>query len=279
MTLKERTRKAFLEDSNIVVLAGSIALSFALLTPVPALVAFVAEAAYLLYVPDSRGYGLHLLRRYDRETVKRRAHLRKTQSLASSSSATATLDQLDALRAAVSRQKATDDAPWLTLLRSVDALLNELVTTQGMVDRIIAHIAQGDNTGAGIARRIKEHEKNLGYYETTTKVLGQIVQDLDDAGSQSEFRANLAQVTQQQNDTQRDLFRIVAAQHLIEAANQAAVDTVRLLEAIAREDGIAPVADWQTRVEQLTRESQVTARRFHDWVAQSQSKLLAAPAR
>lgn len=67
---------AFKEHANVVGLSSAVALSAALLNPLPLLVGLVAEAAYLIFVPDSKWYESRLSRKHDAEVVARRAQLK-----------------------------------------------------------------------------------------------------------------------------------------------------------------------------------------------------------
>lgn len=77
MTLRNRYLEAIKENFNVVGLSGAVALSAALLNPIPILVALVAEAAYLVFVPDSKWYEARLSARYDEEVRARREKLKR----------------------------------------------------------------------------------------------------------------------------------------------------------------------------------------------------------
>lgn len=68
--------QAFKEHFNTVGLAAAVALSAATLNPLPILGAIIAEAAYLLFVPDSKWYDARLSARYDKEVIRRRQELK-----------------------------------------------------------------------------------------------------------------------------------------------------------------------------------------------------------
>lgn len=76
MAAVNKTVEAFKEGYNILGLAGVVALSAATLNPLPLLVGLVAEAAYLLFLPDSKWYDRRLSDRYDAEVVARRERLK-----------------------------------------------------------------------------------------------------------------------------------------------------------------------------------------------------------
>lgn len=77
MTLRNRYLEALKENFNVVGLSSAVALSAALLNPIPILVALVAEAAYLVFVPDSKWYEARLSTRHDEEVRARREQLKR----------------------------------------------------------------------------------------------------------------------------------------------------------------------------------------------------------
>jgi len=67
--------EAFKENYNTIGLASAVALSAITLNPLPLLGAVIVEAAYLLFIPDSKWYDARLSRRYDQEVLDRRRKL------------------------------------------------------------------------------------------------------------------------------------------------------------------------------------------------------------
>ena len=78
MRRPSNVKSALNETPNLLGLASAFALSAALLNPLPLLAALAAEAAYLLFVPDSRWYRDHVERRYDAEVEARREQLKQS---------------------------------------------------------------------------------------------------------------------------------------------------------------------------------------------------------
>ena len=76
MPAVNKTLEALKEGYNVLGLAGVVALSAATLNPVPLLAGLVIEAAYLLFLPDSKWYDRRLADRYDAEVVARRERLK-----------------------------------------------------------------------------------------------------------------------------------------------------------------------------------------------------------
>lgn len=72
-----RYREAFKEDFNLAGLTAAVALSAITLNPLPLLVGLVAEAAYLLFVPDSNWFQDRLAKRYDEEVRRHREAIKK----------------------------------------------------------------------------------------------------------------------------------------------------------------------------------------------------------
>lgn len=67
--------EAFKESFNVIALAAVTSVSAMLLSPVPLLLALVAEAAYLIFFTDSRWYESRLSQRHDQEVLRRREEL------------------------------------------------------------------------------------------------------------------------------------------------------------------------------------------------------------
>ena len=75
-----RFREAFKENGNLIGLTAAAALSLAMLNPLPLIAGVVMEAAYLLFVPDSKWYEKRLSTRFDAEVEARRNEI-KAQTL------------------------------------------------------------------------------------------------------------------------------------------------------------------------------------------------------
>ncbi len=75
-SVRSRLAQAFQEPANLVGLAGTLALASILLTPLPLLCAVVAEAAYLLFVPDTAWFTKRMESRFDAEVRNHREQLK-----------------------------------------------------------------------------------------------------------------------------------------------------------------------------------------------------------
>ena len=76
MPRQNRYHEAFKEGFNVLGLAGLCAASAAMLNPLPLIGGIVAEAVYLLFVPDTKWYESRLAKRYDAEVNLRRQELK-----------------------------------------------------------------------------------------------------------------------------------------------------------------------------------------------------------
>ena len=122
-----RVRDAFMEGYNTLGLASLVAVSAALLNPLPLIVGAVAEAAYLLFVPDSRWYSERVEEKYDAAVAERRAKL-KAEVLPTVSGTTADrFLRLEAVRTQIDGQTGGDRKPYRLVLRKLDYLLEKFL--------------------------------------------------------------------------------------------------------------------------------------------------------
>jgi len=122
-----RYLEAFKEGSNLVSLTTLVAASAALLTPLPLVAGLVAEAAYLLFVPDSKWYASRLSRRSDAEVELRRQQL-KAQTLPLLDPAMqARFTRLEEIRRQINTQAQQDQKWFQEVLRKLDYLLEKFL--------------------------------------------------------------------------------------------------------------------------------------------------------
>lgn len=125
--MKNRYLAAFKEEYNFVGLASALALTFALGNPIPLLVGLVAEAAYLIFVPDTRWFMQRLSRRHDEEVEAHRAKIKAETLPQLRSSLRARFEKLESTRREIDRQSASD-AQWMReVLRKLDFLLEKFL--------------------------------------------------------------------------------------------------------------------------------------------------------
>lgn len=118
---------AFKEQHNLVGLSAMVAASMALMNPLPLLVGLVAEAAYLMLVPDSKWYEQRLARRFDSEVAQRREVLRGQIFPQISLAMQERFGRLEAVRRDIDQQ-SQDDAQWFReILRKLDFLLEKFL--------------------------------------------------------------------------------------------------------------------------------------------------------
>jgi hypothetical protein len=122
-----RYLEAFKEGGNLVSLTTAVAASCALLNPLPLVAGLVVEAAYLLFVPDSKWYQSRLSRRSDAEVEQQRQQL-KAQTLPRLEPAMQErFARLEEVRRQIDAQ-AQDDQKWFReVLRKLDYLLDKFL--------------------------------------------------------------------------------------------------------------------------------------------------------
>lgn len=116
-----------MEGFNAVGLAGAAALSAALLNPLPLIGALVVEAAYLLFVPDSKWYERRLAAKYDQEVIDRRRKLRDQVFPSLSSTMQARFSRLEIMRDQIGTQSLDGRMIFREVLRKLDYLLEKFL--------------------------------------------------------------------------------------------------------------------------------------------------------
>ena len=127
MARKNRLAEAFKENYNVVGLAGAAALSAALLNPLPLLFGVVAEAAYLLFVPDSRWYQQRLSHRFDAEVTARRKKLRDDVFLVISENVQERFSRLEDIRTQLDGHALSNENWMREVCRKLDYLLEKFL--------------------------------------------------------------------------------------------------------------------------------------------------------
>jgi hypothetical protein len=122
-----RYLEAFKESFNVVGLTTAVALSAATLNPLPLLAGLVAEAAYLLFVSDSRWYERRLSRRYDAEIEQRRQQLKDQVLPTLRPSMQARFARLEETRAQINAQPVEGQTWFREVLRKLDYLLEKFL--------------------------------------------------------------------------------------------------------------------------------------------------------
>jgi hypothetical protein len=127
MSKDNKISSAFKESYNTIGLAAVAAVSAALLTPIPLFVGLVAEAAYLLFVPDTKWYESRLAKKYDSEIEERRRKLKDQVLPTIRPEMQQRFARLEAMRVQIGTQQP-DDATWYReVLRKLDYLLEKFL--------------------------------------------------------------------------------------------------------------------------------------------------------
>lgn len=127
-TKRNRLQQAFQEQGNLLGLAGATALSLALLNPLPLLIGVVAEAAYLLFIPDSEWYSSRLSSRFDKEVRARRDALKAEIFPKIGRDVQERFARLEAIRAHVTNTEGLEGESWFReVLRKLDYLLEQFL--------------------------------------------------------------------------------------------------------------------------------------------------------
>ena len=122
-----RYLEAFKESYNAVGLASLVAVSAALLNPVPLLAGLVAETIYLLFVPDSKWYTDRLSVRYDQEVVARREKLKQEIGPTLPSTVMARFSRLESMRNQIGSQTFEGKKWFREVLRKLDYLMEKFL--------------------------------------------------------------------------------------------------------------------------------------------------------
>lgn len=122
-----RYLEAFKEGSNLVSLTTLVAASAALLTPLPLVAGLVAEAAYLLFVPDSKWYASRLSRRSDAEVEMRRQQLKAQTLPLLDPEMQGRFTRLEEIRRQINAQALADQKWFQEVLRKLDYLLEKFL--------------------------------------------------------------------------------------------------------------------------------------------------------
>ena len=127
MQVAKKHIKAFKETLNVAGLTTAAALSAAMLNPLPLLVGLVAEAAYMLFVPDSKWYEVRLSKRYDAEVENRRKQLIARVAPTLRPDMQERFTRLEAMRRQIDAQAVENQSWFREVMRKLDYLLEKFV--------------------------------------------------------------------------------------------------------------------------------------------------------
>lgn len=125
MRVVSRYAEAFKEGFNLVTLASALALSAAFLNPIPLLAAIIIEAAYLLFVPDSKWFERRLERKYDEEVIAHREKLKSEVFPHVRNSVRERFLGLESMRRQIESQVSGEEKWFRYALRKLDFLLEK----------------------------------------------------------------------------------------------------------------------------------------------------------
>lgn len=120
-------KAALTENLNLAGLATATAVSMAMLNPLPLLGALVVEAAYLLFVPDTKWYEKRLAVKYDAEVVERRRKLRHQVFPKLNPQTQARFARLEMTRDQIGNQTVEGRMIYREVLRKLDYLLEKFL--------------------------------------------------------------------------------------------------------------------------------------------------------
>jgi len=126
-TTKSRTAQAFLEGYNTIALASTVTLAAITGSPLPILAGVLLEAAYLLFVPDSKWYQNRLIAKYDAEVVERRQKLQAQVFPMLEDETRQRFARLRNMRDQIERDSPADGRWYREVIRKLDYLLEKFL--------------------------------------------------------------------------------------------------------------------------------------------------------
>jgi hypothetical protein len=147
---QNRFREAIKENFNVLGLATLASVSMATINPLPLIAGLVAEAAYLLFVPDSKWYTERLSRRNDAEVERRRQQIKAKILPTLREDLKERYLRLERMRGDIHAQGAEDAKWFLEVLRKLDYLLEKFLLFASKEEQFRAYLrSMRGETGAG----------------------------------------------------------------------------------------------------------------------------------
>jgi hypothetical protein len=141
MNPRNRYAEALKENYNIIGLAGAVAVAAALTNPFILLPALVAEAAYLIFVPDTRWYTQRLAHRHDAEIEERRNRLKAEIMPTLRPDLQRRFLRLEELRRQIGTLSMGEKTWFLEVLRKLDYLLDKFLQFAAKEGQFRAYLA------------------------------------------------------------------------------------------------------------------------------------------
>jgi hypothetical protein len=162
MRVTKRYVEAFKENFNVVGLSTAAAVSAATLNPLPLLVGLVAEAAYLLFVPDSKWYEGRLSKRHEAEIIRRREQLKAQVLPTLRPSMQSRFARLEETRAQIVAQPTAGQSWFLEVLRKLDYLLEKFLQFSSKEAQFRSYLQSLlDEVRGGVSRRVPSAEQGF----------------------------------------------------------------------------------------------------------------------
>ena len=125
--MKNRYLAALQDQYNLLCLSSVAAMSAAMLSPIPLLVGLVVEAAYLIFVPDSKWFEARLSRQHDAEIRAQREQLKNQILPQLRPTLQKRFARLEQDRADIDKQAAADELWMREVARKLDYLLDKFL--------------------------------------------------------------------------------------------------------------------------------------------------------
>lgn len=141
-SMSNRYLAALQENYNLLGLAATASAFMAIGNPILLVAGVVAEAAYLIFVPDSSWYARHLSRRDDAKVQERRDQLKAKSLPLLRPQLQIRFERLETVRREIDGQ-AVSDATWLReILRKLDFLLEKFLQFAVKEEQFRAYLAE-----------------------------------------------------------------------------------------------------------------------------------------
>lgn len=182
---RHRYKAAIGESLNVIGLAGAAALSVATLNPLPILGALVVEAAYLLFVPDSKWYEKRLAARYDLEVEDRRKKLTERIFPRLSNETQFRFMRLEKIREEIGRQQFDGRLIYREVLRKLDFLMEKHLLFSEKETEFISYLRSVRSEVAGVEPPPKPGKKQQS-----------MVEEIEQLGRTKWIDANVSEITE-----------------------------------------------------------------------------------
>jgi hypothetical protein len=164
---KSRVSEAFKEGFNVVGLGSAAALSLALLNPLPLIIGAFAEAAYLLFVPDSKWYANRLSQRADAEVEARRNQLKNQVFPQIADPVKERFERLERIRSQIGTQGDNSQDWFRQVVRKLDYLLEKFLMFASKeaqfrqyLQSVYVELMGEQGNRPGVRRRDRDRDRN-----------------------------------------------------------------------------------------------------------------------